>query len=289
MFSRIYGVVSFNNRINEFINEANTLKHRVINSSTKDVIDELSRYRDEVIVERYTSRKYLVRDKVMDNLIEDIKKGIVWASLFNDYRFCARKMIIKIEEYMKHGGLLVGEDQLKAIVSGVLIHKLYDEKYAVGETEYPVTVINDKYRIAGRIDEYIPGDKPVIVEIKTGHHPDIFSASLQVTAYILAVKEEAGVEPDAYIVTLGNIYYVTPNWKVFDEYYKRLKTILSLIGTGDYPPRLSGSVSSRCNSCPYRGICYKLPDNYRSWDKFFEKHGFTRLKKKTGKTLFDYS
>lgn len=262
-------------------------------------VDEMSRARVAetysnistrcVSVKPYGPGLYIVYS---EDLSESLRRKYIAPSMFNSYRSCARSLSLEILEVMKHGGKIYSVNSLRNVVRGLLVHKTYYEKYSRGETE--VKVVSDRERICGVVDELRGSEgRYEVVEVKSGFNPDLVGAGLQVMSYMIAVSDTRGVpldNVDGYIVSPGGVYKVFFNREVFEEYRKRLETVVRIALDNDMenlPPRLTEN-TEKCKSCSYRSPCKKLPDRYRSYERFFEAHGFKRLyeKKEKSKTLF---
>jgi CRISPR/Cas system-associated exonuclease Cas4 (RecB family) len=271
-----------------FFKEAEKIFEEVNKLKRSDVIDRyMSLHTKSIKIEPYTHNKYLVRTDVY----EAIQRGYIAPSMFVKYRRCARELAIEIIETKRLGGVLVTVDQMKSYLRGMLVHKLYHERYAIGDTE--VKVESPKYMILGYIDEVRQElDTYRIIEVKSSYNPDVVGAGLQLMSYMYAFADVFNVpleNIEGYIITMKGTYKVTLNENVFNEYVKRLRTILDIALKEDIeklPPKLSSKLSYRCNTCPYRGKCFSLPDRYRIYSRYFEAMGFTKLvEKKPDTTL----
>jgi len=275
----------------EFFDEVDRIEREISKLTKGEVLERyLSLQTSSVKIEPYTSNKYLVKTEES----EATSKGYVSPSMFIKYRRCARELAIEIIEARRLGGVLVMPDQLKAYLKGILVHRLFQEKYTDGETE--VRVESPKLEILGYIDAVKKeGDTFVLIELKSSHSVDVVGAGLQVMAYMYAFADQNEVAPnqvEGYLVTREGTFRVFLDADVFSEYLKRLKKIVEIARderVDELPPRLPSNLSSRCNTCPYRGTCYSLPDKYRSYDKYFEAVGFKKLvEKHPENTLFKY-
>lgn len=275
----------------DFVDEVLKLEKKLRSISRSEILNQyLGLSSRAVKIEFYSPGKYVIKTEVG----EAAEKGYISPSMFNKYRRCARELAIEIMETKTIGGTLVTVDQLRSYLKGFLAHRLYYERVAYGDTE--VRVESATLRIVGYIDE-VRKELGIhkVFEFKSSHKPDLVGAGLQVMSYMLAYADQNSVDLqsiEGYVVTLRGIYRVKVNKEVFDEYAKRLRKIVEIALSGDVnmlPPRLSSDLSARCNDCPYRGRCVTLPDNYRTYQRFFEAVGFKKLvEKSSGSNLFSY-
>jgi len=276
----------------EFYRDLEVIERMVNTMSRRDV---LARYAElgtkTVTFELVKPFTFLMRS---EDIYEAVMRGYIAPSMFVKYRQCARGLAIELLSVKEHGGVLVTIDNIRSLLRGVLVHKLYYERYAVGETE--VMVVSERDAIVGYVDELRRwGEGAVVIELKSSHRPDVVGSSLQVMAYMLALSGQLELpleRVEGYVVSPGATYRVEHDPEVFEEYSKRLRKVveIAISGAVDHlPPRLSSDLSSRCDSCAYRGRCLNLPDNYRTYSRFFNAMGFKRLHQDEGPNLFRYA
>ena len=277
----------------EFFKDLKSIEKVVREMPTKDVLERYASLSTKAMkLEPAGPGLYLY---VAEDMYEAARKGYVAPSMFVKYRMCARGLAIELMSVAKRGGALVHAENLRSFLRGLLVHRLYYEKYACGEVEYRVE--SPKYGIVGYVDELRKEfGTYTVIEVKSSHRPDIVGASLQVMSYMLALSDQESTPLDniyGYVVTASGTYRVYFDEEAYREYLLRLKKVVEVALNNDVnnlPPRLSASLSRRCGKCPYRGECLTLPDNYRTYGRYFEAMGFTKLHTpKTTTTLTNYS
>lgn len=288
---RFFVVRTKDNLPKDFVDDVTHIERELKNVPKSDIVNRYLNVQSRAVkIEFYSPGKYLVRTEVY----EAVQRGYISPSMFIKYRRCARELVIEIMETKKMGGVLVTEEQLRSYLKGLLAHRLYYDRLAYGARE--VRVESSNLGIIGYIDEVRKElDTYKVIEFKSSYSPDLVGAGLQVMSYMLAFADQNKVDLrniEGYIYTLKGIYRVHIDKDVFDEYMKRLRKVVDIALSGDtnsLPPRLSSDLSSRCRDCPYRGQCHSLPDNYRSYQRFFDDMGFKTLaEKKPRNTLFSY-
>lgn len=272
-----------------FFEEVAEIEEELDKYTKSEVIGRyLSIQTKSVKIEPYDLNKFLVKTEVA----EASKKGYVSPSMFVKYRRCARELALEVMESGRLGGVLVTPEQLKAYLKGLLAHRLFYDKYALGDKE--VRVESPNLGILGYIDEVRKElDTYKVIEVKSSFKPDVVGAGLQVMSYIYAFADQNGVPPEqveGYLITREGTYRILLDKATFSEYMKRLKKVVEIAEGGkvdDLPPRLSARLSFRCEVCPYRGLCLTLPDKYRSYDRFFEAMGFKKLAERKNTSSLD--
>ena len=228
------------------------------------------------------SAEFLTHNLILFKGVESrlISRGYIPASAFIDYRRCARALFFKVRMIREKGGVLMTTEQLRSVVRGMIFHELYSKEYAVGKTE--VEVLSEKYRVGGRADEVReePG-RLVVVEVKSGR-PDPVAARLQVMSYMAAFMERGGYDIiEGVVLWPGGRINVSFDERMYSEYLNRLRTVIDDAlhrGPEEAPPRLSARLAHRCETCPYRSVCIHSPDNYRTYDNYFNAKSFTKLR-----------
>lgn len=268
--------------------------------SINNVVSDMSRSRLVGLYSSFSTRavrvEYVAPSRFAvysEDLYESVKRSYLAPAMFNSYRACARSLAIEILEVMDNGRVVVSVENLRSMLRGLLVHKAYYEGFAVGRTEVPV--VSDRERIYGVVDELREyQNTPQVYEVKSGFNPDLVGAGLQVMAYMLALSDANAVplgNVEGYIVTPRATYRVYFDEAVFREYRRRVERVVEIARSRlltQLPPRLGDS--KRCSSCPYRGPCSRLPDKYRTYERFFREQGFEKLRKNNdSQTLFDYS
>ena len=267
----------------EFVKEAKDIIKRVDSMTRLAVKEEFSKVVSGI--QAVTARRYLI----LNEAYQALKKEYLSPSMFISYRNCARALAIEVRQVVHEGGKPEATvEQMRAMLRGVLVHDLWFRKYAIGEVE-PL-LVSEKLRMLGYPDEVRkePGAVTVI-EVKSGHNPDLVGSALQVMAYMKMAREVYGVEEvKGLIITLKGTYEVVMNDDVFDLYYRRLRTVVEdALNGADLPPRLSSSLAHRCRRCPYRGLCFSLPDRYRTYENYFREKSLLADRPKK-RTLFDF-
>lgn len=274
----------------EFYGDAAKIISEVDRLSRKDILNKYLSFQSRtVVIEPYTHKKYLVKTEAY----EAVRRGYIAPSMFVKYRRCARELAIELMQMKKLGGLLVSVGQLKSLIRGVLVHKLYFEKYATGNVE--VKVESDKHRIVGFIDEVKDfNERYVLIELKSSYNTDIVGAGLQLMSYIYAFSDQEDISLNnvkGYLVTMNGTYEIVPDRNLFDEYKKRLLKIVDIATRGNLenlPPRLPLKLEHRCKTCSYRGQCLTLPDKYRSYSRFFDAMNLKKHRQNERGKLFSY-
>lgn len=219
---------------------------------------------------------------VKDEETQVLKDGYLHPSLFNPYRKCARRLAIEVYMKLKQGGYIVTRQALRSLVKGWLFHEYYSAMMAVGETEVKVT--SEKEKISGRIDELREVDGfTYVVEVKSSWGQDLVAGALQVMAYMYAISDERGIplsELRGFLVTPKGVYEIYPDRVIFDEYRRRVEKIVSIAREGKLnllPPVLPKHLRGKCEKCPYRSECRRLPVGAKTYDEYFDIMGFSKL------------
>lgn len=268
-----------------FAVDVEKVESRVSSMSKERLVEEYSALKTKAErIERIGPSRYLVRS---EDIYRAARTGLVAPSMFIPYRRCARSLAIDLMTVAELGGVEVSADDLRSFVKGILVHSLYYEKYAEGETEVPVE--SRELGIVGVIDELREEEGwKVVIEVKSSWRPDIVGAGLQVMSYMLAVSESGSNKVGGFIVTPGGCFKVYLDRTVLDEYIRRLRKVVEVALSGDrrsLPPRLPRELEHRCEACHNRWKCLSLPDEYRSYRRYFTAMGFTKIREEKRRTL----
>lgn len=275
----------------EFTADVESVERMVSAMTRSEIVEKYSTMSSKAVkIEVAGPSKFIVRS---DDIYRAVKKGFIAPSMYVSYRICARSLAIELMSVREIGGVEVSVDDLRSFVKGMLVHSIYYRKYAQGRTEVPVE--SDKHRVVGVVDELREGVNGIsVIEVKSSWKPDIVGASLQVMSYMLAVSTSYNVRLDdvkGFIVYPSGCYMVYLDLNILEEYSRRLSKIVEIAMSGDkssLPPRLPRELESRCGTCPHRGRCKVLPDNYRTYERYFRAMGFTKIYERKHPTLLDY-
>lgn len=274
-----------------FAEDVEAVERRVSSLTRSQLVDLFSSLSSRALrIERTGPSKFLVRS---EDLYAAARRGFIAPSMFVSYRSCARALAIEISDVLEVGGVELTVDDIRGLVKGVLVHRLYYDRYASGSTEVPVE--SERLRIVGVVDELREGPPLAVVEVKSGWRVDVVGAALQTMCYVLAVSDARGVPADSvegYVVSPGGCYRVHLDERALSEYTRRLTKVVELALSGDrssLPPRLPKDMRGRCESCALHRRCLILPDRFKSYARFFEAMGFTKLVPDERRTLLDYA
>lgn len=276
----------------EFADEVKRVE-RAVSSMTRSQLVELftSMSTRSMRVEVAGPSRFVVRS---EDLYLAARKGFVSPSMFVSYRSCARALAIEIGDAVEVGGIELTADDIRSLLKGIMVHRVYYDRFATGRTE--VLVESPTRRIVGVVDELrVDGQAVDVVEVKSGWRTDVVGASLQVMSYAAAVSDVLGVPAESvrgYIVTPSGCYRVYLDEAVLGEYTRRLLKVVELALSGDrtrLPPRLPKDLRGRCRNCVLQRRCLSLPDSFGSYQRFFDAMGLQKLVPDSRRTLLDYS
>ncbi|NPA96321.1 MAG: Dna2/Cas4 domain-containing protein [Crenarchaeota archaeon] len=189
--------------------------------------------------------------EIRDTELGWLRHGWVYPSLVNLYRRCARQLYIEVSRITDGKPLLVTRPQLEAMVRGILVHEEWRKRFAIGETE--VELVSEALKVRGVADE-VARSVGLVVEVKSGYGFDDVAVAVQAKLYAIMAEEMGLMDAvAARVVSPRGVFEPALRSDLAASYVQRVRIVIEdALNNREPPPRLSPSVRSRCETCPYR-------------------------------------